>query len=136
MSDAAETPPAVELVRATEHDDTYFNYLGGVEQLDESPYAGAVHLNAWIGSDHVGSVVYGVSSGAMFHAAGGQSIWVFHLYVRPEHRGRGVGQALMQHVAGAARRRRCGIDGDFTDAAGTLRAHMNALIAEDAADDQ
>jgi GNAT superfamily N-acetyltransferase len=78
-----------------------------------------VHLNAWLGQEHVGSVVFGLDEGTM---------WVYHLYVKPEHSGKGLGKALMMRVAEAAKQAGRRIGGDFTDDGDTLKAYMNAML--------
>lgn len=88
-----ESGPA-ELMRASEYDDEYYNYLGGREQLQDSPYNGARHVSAWVGDEMVGSVVYGQESG---------SAWVYHIYVRASHEGQGIGRQLCDEVADFAR---------------------------------
>lgn len=114
-----EAAEAAELVRAhAEEDDVFYNYIGGREHVADAPYRG-VYLNAWIGSELVGSVVYGHEDGAT---------WVYHIYVRPEHRGRGIGRQLCGRVADEASRAGRRIDGDFTDADGTLKDYMNSLL--------
>jgi GNAT superfamily N-acetyltransferase len=39
---------------------------------------------------------------------GRRSLWLEDLFVRPEHRGAGIGRALLQSLAGIARERGCG----------------------------
>src|SRR4051794_2716237 len=57
------------------------------------------------GADAVGFAVF-------FHTfstfLGRRSLWLEDLFVRPEHRGAGVGRALLAALAGIARDRRCG----------------------------
>jgi GNAT superfamily N-acetyltransferase len=65
----------------------------------------------WVAQDDAG--VPRVVAFALFFAnfstfLGRPGLWLEDLYVQPAHRGRGVGRALLQRVAGIAAERGCG----------------------------
>jgi len=62
-------------------DEPFYNYLGFKEYLEDTPYPAAVCTNAYDGERLVGSVVYGREQGAT---------WIYHVYVDPDYRGRGL----------------------------------------------
>lgn len=69
------------------------------------PHAGAEVLLAFEAGTPVGFAVY-------FHNfstfLGVKGLWLEDIFIKPEHRGRGYGKALLLHVARIARERRCG----------------------------
>jgi GNAT superfamily N-acetyltransferase len=78
------------------------------ETLQESlfgPGPGAEVLLAFESATPVGFAVY-------FHNfstfLGVKGLWLEDIFVKPEHRGRGYGKALLLHVARIAKERRCG----------------------------
>lgn len=99
-------------------EDGFLNYLGYMESSGEEAYPRAQIDNAYVNGQIVGSVVYGPDEGKM---------WVYHIYVKPELRGQGVGRQLMQLVADEARHQGLQIDGDFTDADNTLKGKMQSM---------
>jgi len=56
------------------------------------------------GEEAVGYAIF-FSTFSSFECRSG--IWVEDLFVRPEHRGRGIGRALLGHISGLALKREC-----------------------------
>jgi GNAT superfamily N-acetyltransferase len=99
----------------------FYDYLGYRERADEDIYPKAEIWNAWVGGRMVGSIVFGPDYGAM---------WVYHVFVVPGRRGRGIGRRLMGLVVEDARHEGLTIDGDFDDALllGYLRRRVEASV--------
>lgn len=59
-----------------------------------------------------GNTPHPVGFALFFHTfstfLGRRGLWLEDLFVLPEHRGRGLGRALLAHLAGIARQRGCG----------------------------
>jgi GNAT superfamily N-acetyltransferase len=108
-------------IKPAGEDGPWLNYLGYTEAATEDCYPNAQIDNAWVDDKLAGSIVYGPDEGAM---------WVYHLYVRPEFRGQGVGSQLMECAVYEAQCDGLQIDGDFTDEAGTLRSYMRSMKVE------
>ena len=68
------------------------------------PAPGAEAVIAMVGERPAGFALY-------FHNfstfAGKRGLYLEDLYVRPEHRGQGIGRRLLRHLAGVARERGC-----------------------------
>jgi GNAT superfamily N-acetyltransferase len=82
-------------------------FVASVEDIDALLFASTACAEAVLAE--VGAEVAGFA--LFFHNissfAGRRGIFIEDLYVRPEHRGRGVGGALLRHLIELARDRRC-----------------------------
>lgn len=100
-------PQAARLLSAqlTEHDITLAPdaLASALRGLIEHPSRGAVFL-AWEGDEAIGLACL---SALWTLEHGGASMWLDELYVSPEHRGRGVGRALLLHAMAYARNTGC-----------------------------
>ena len=96
VRDLADYEKLGHLVTATE---------AGLRESLFGAHPGAEVLLAFEGEDAVGFAVY-------FHNfstfLGVKGLWLEDLFVRPSHRGRGYGKALLLHVARIAVERGCG----------------------------
>jgi len=108
----ADVPEIQALVRA----------LADYERLDAACVSTEADLHeALFGSRPAAEALIARKSGISMPAAGfalffhtfstflgRRSLWLEDLFVRPEHRGAGIGQALLTTLAGIARERGCG----------------------------
>jgi GNAT superfamily N-acetyltransferase len=104
-----DVPTVHRLIRAlAEYERLSHEAVGTETDLRESlfgsrPYAEAVV--AWIGTEPVGFALW-FHNYSTFLARPG--LYLEDLFVVPEWRGRGIGRALIVHLAGVAVERRCG----------------------------
>jgi GNAT superfamily N-acetyltransferase len=112
------------LVRSASTEDvslilSFINELAEYERLSHEVVATEDSLREWLfGNRPVAEVMIGESGGdpagfALFFYnfstfLGKPGIYMEDLYVRPEFRGRGIGRALLVHLAGLAKERGCG----------------------------
>ena len=82
-----------------------------VADLDEALFGARPAAEALI-ARKIGFSEPAVGFALFFHTfstfLGRRSLWLEDLFVRPEHRGAGIGRALLAALAGIARDRRCG----------------------------
>jgi GNAT superfamily N-acetyltransferase len=98
---------------------SFIKELAEYERLSHEVVATEETLREWLfGERTVAEVLIGESGGdpagfaLFFHNfstfLGKPGIYLEDLYVRPEFRGRGIGRALLVHLAGLAKERGCG----------------------------
>jgi len=105
----ADVPALLELIRGLAEYERLTHLVAADERLLESELFGpASHVEAilgFAGGTAVGFAVYFQNFSTFL---GRKGLYLEDLFVRPEHRGRGYGRALLLHVARVAQERKCG----------------------------
>lgn len=92
-------------IRSAREGEPFYNYLGFKEVDDDED----VQIdNAFIGEELVGSVKFDVGKTD-------GTVYVQHIYVKPEYRGQGIARTLMESVRHEAKWNGKAIGGDWTD---------------------
>lgn len=105
----ADTPIILELVTAlAEYERIADGLVATEERLRESlfgPSPEAEVVLAEVDGRSAGFAIFFHNYSTLLARKG---IWLEDLFVRPEHRGRGIGRRLLEHLAGLAVERECG----------------------------
>jgi len=105
----ADIPALLELIRGLAEYERLSHLVAADERLLESElFAPASRVEAilgFAGGTAVGFAVYFQNFSTFL---GRKGLYLEDLFVRPEHRGRGYGRALLLHVARVAQERKCG----------------------------
>ena len=111
-AERADVPDLMRLIRAlAEYERLTHLVVADEAMLAEALFGARPAAEAVIATD--GHESGGAAGFALFFHTfstflGRRGLWLEDLFVLPEHRGRGLGRALLTHLAGIARDRGCG----------------------------